>query len=117
MMIGAAFLFASMGVAVKLAAAWYASSEIVMYRGVIGMTLMGLLMWRRGEGLSIWVVPSAAISASDPADTSWRFVLPADADVLLILTAVCDAAAAPVPWFASVQLNVTDPPAVTGFGE
>ncbi|MEY2654832.1 MAG: hypothetical protein RLZZ524_1860 [Pseudomonadota bacterium] len=47
MMIGAAFLFASMGVAVKLAAAWYASSEIVMYRGVIGMTLMGLLMWRQ----------------------------------------------------------------------
>jgi drug/metabolite transporter (DMT)-like permease len=47
MMIGAAFLFASMGVAVKVASAWYASSEIVMYRGVIGMTLMGLLMHRQ----------------------------------------------------------------------
>lgn len=47
MMIGAAFLFASMGVAVKIASAWYASTEIVMYRGVIGMTLMGLLMHRQ----------------------------------------------------------------------
>jgi len=28
---------------------------------------------RRGEGLSIWVVPSAAISASDPADRDSLF--------------------------------------------
>jgi ring-1,2-phenylacetyl-CoA epoxidase subunit PaaB len=28
---------------------------------------------RRGEGLSIWVVPSAAISASDPADRDMLF--------------------------------------------
>jgi ring-1,2-phenylacetyl-CoA epoxidase subunit PaaB len=28
---------------------------------------------RRGEGLSIWVVPSAAISASDPADRDALF--------------------------------------------
>ncbi len=28
---------------------------------------------RRGEGLSIWVVPSAAIAASDPADQSMLF--------------------------------------------
>jgi ring-1,2-phenylacetyl-CoA epoxidase subunit PaaB len=28
---------------------------------------------RRGEGLSIWVVPSAAITASDPADRGELF--------------------------------------------
>jgi ring-1,2-phenylacetyl-CoA epoxidase subunit PaaB len=28
---------------------------------------------RRGEGLSIWVVPSAAITASDPADKEELF--------------------------------------------
>jgi ring-1,2-phenylacetyl-CoA epoxidase subunit PaaB len=28
---------------------------------------------RRGEGLSIWVVPSAAITASDPADKDELF--------------------------------------------
>jgi ring-1,2-phenylacetyl-CoA epoxidase subunit PaaB len=28
---------------------------------------------RRGEGLSIWVVPSAAITASDPADKDIMF--------------------------------------------
>jgi ring-1,2-phenylacetyl-CoA epoxidase subunit PaaB len=28
---------------------------------------------RRGEGLSIWVVPSAAITASDPAEQDMMF--------------------------------------------
>jgi ring-1,2-phenylacetyl-CoA epoxidase subunit PaaB len=28
---------------------------------------------RRGEGLSIWVVPSTAITASDPADKAMMF--------------------------------------------
>jgi ring-1,2-phenylacetyl-CoA epoxidase subunit PaaB len=28
---------------------------------------------RRGEGLSLWVVPSAAITASDPADKEMLF--------------------------------------------
>jgi ring-1,2-phenylacetyl-CoA epoxidase subunit PaaB len=32
---------------------------------------------RRGEGLSIWVVPSSAITASDPADKDMLFE-PAD---------------------------------------
>ena len=31
------------------------------------------LYTRRGEGVSIWVVPSASISASDPADSSALF--------------------------------------------
>ena len=33
---------------------------------------------RRGEGLSIWVVPSAAIVASDPADKASLFEPAAD---------------------------------------
>lgn len=33
---------------------------------------------RRGEGLSIWVVPSAAITASDPADKDSLFAPTAD---------------------------------------
>lgn len=28
---------------------------------------------RRGEGMSLWVVPSAAITASDPADKAMMF--------------------------------------------
>ena len=35
---------------------------------------------RRGEGLSIWVVPSAAITASDPADAG-PFFEPAEGKV------------------------------------
>ena len=35
---------------------------------------------RRGEGLSVWVVPSAAITASDPADKEMMFA-PAESKV------------------------------------
>jgi len=31
------------------------------------------LYTRRGEGLSLWVVPSSAITASDPADRAMMF--------------------------------------------
>ncbi len=31
------------------------------------------LYTRRGEGLSVWIVPSAAIVASDPADKAMMF--------------------------------------------
>jgi ring-1,2-phenylacetyl-CoA epoxidase subunit PaaB len=33
---------------------------------------------RRGEGLSVWVVPSAAITASDPSDKDSLFAPTAD---------------------------------------
>lgn len=36
------------------------------------------LYTRRGEGVSIWVVPSAAITASDPADKDSLFEPTAD---------------------------------------
>lgn len=51
MMVCAAFLFATMGVCVKLAGAWYGTGEIVMYRGLIGLLLMGALS--RWQGVSL----------------------------------------------------------------
>ena len=39
-MLFASFMFAIMGVCVKLASDMYSTSEIVMYRGIIGMTVM-----------------------------------------------------------------------------
>ncbi|MFT7721824.1 MAG: DMT family transporter [Roseateles sp.] len=47
----ATLLFASMGVCVKLASDLYAASEIVMYRGLVGMVLMAILTKQRGLSL------------------------------------------------------------------
>ena len=45
----ASFLFATMGVCVKLASAEYASGEIVFYRGLTGAAMMlALARWKRG---------------------------------------------------------------------
>ncbi|HEX7439461.1 MAG TPA: DMT family transporter [Caldimonas sp.] len=46
----ASFLFATMGVCVKLASAQYAAGEIVFYRGLTGALMMlALARWRRGS--------------------------------------------------------------------
>lgn len=45
------FLFASMGVTVKLASTHYGTGEIVFYRGLVGATLMAVLARHRGIGL------------------------------------------------------------------
>ncbi|WP_427915381.1 DMT family transporter [Ramlibacter sp. MMS24-I3-19] len=50
-MILAAFSFASMAVCVKIAAAWFNSSELVFWRGVLGMVFMWLLARHQGVGL------------------------------------------------------------------
>lgn len=42
-MVLAAFLFASMGVCVKLASSFFNSAELVCYRGLIGMAILWLL--------------------------------------------------------------------------
>ena len=42
-MVLAAFLFASMGVCVKIASAYFNSAELVVYRGLIGMVILALL--------------------------------------------------------------------------
>ncbi len=45
----ASFLFATMGVCVKLAAAEYPTGEIVFYRSLTGVVLMlALARWQRG---------------------------------------------------------------------
>lgn len=45
------FLFASMGVTVKLASTHYGTGEIVFYRGLVGATMVALLARHRGIGL------------------------------------------------------------------
>lgn len=51
LMIVASFLFATMGVAVKLASAHYSAGEIVMYRGMVGVVAIALLARSRGTSL------------------------------------------------------------------
>ncbi|MCU0967386.1 MAG: DMT family transporter [Rubrivivax sp.] len=49
LMAGASLLFATMGVAVKLASAHYAAGEIVFYRGLVGVALIAAwVRWRGG---------------------------------------------------------------------
>ncbi len=48
LMLGATLLFALMGLCVKLASSYYSATEIVMYRGVVGVLLILVLArWRR----------------------------------------------------------------------
>lgn len=51
LMVLATFLFATMGVCVKLASEFYAASEIVMYRGLVGTVMMALISHRQGVSL------------------------------------------------------------------
>ncbi|MDM0045468.1 DMT family transporter [Variovorax dokdonensis] len=60
-MILAAFLFASMGVCVKIASNWFTMTELVFWRGVIGMIFLALLARRQGvrlgtqyPGMHVW---------------------------------------------------------------
>jgi S-adenosylmethionine uptake transporter len=50
-MLAAAFFFASMGVCVKLASAYFHSFELVFYRGIVGIVFMGL--WAHTSGVSL----------------------------------------------------------------
>jgi S-adenosylmethionine uptake transporter len=45
---GASFLFAVMGLCVKLASAQYGAGEIVLYRALVGLATMGVLLRLRG---------------------------------------------------------------------
>lgn len=51
LMVLASLLFATMGVCVKYASAYYSSGEIVFYRGLVGALMIALLAWRRGGSL------------------------------------------------------------------
>ncbi|HEY2561586.1 MAG TPA: DMT family transporter [Caldimonas sp.] len=60
----ASFLFATMGVCVKLASAQYSAGEIVLYRGLTGVLMMiGLARWQRGS-----------VATRVPAMHFWRSV-------------------------------------------
>jgi len=50
-MVLGALLFASMGVCVKIASAWFSSAELVLYRGLIGVVFLWALA--RGQGISL----------------------------------------------------------------
>ena len=61
-MVLATFLFATMGVCVKLASAEYDPGEIIFYRGLIGAVSIAWLARSRGVSLATWV----------PATHFWR---------------------------------------------
>ncbi len=50
-MVLAAFVFASMGVCIKIASAYFNSAELVFYRGLIGMAFLAVLA--RSQGVSL----------------------------------------------------------------
>jgi drug/metabolite transporter (DMT)-like permease len=50
-MLVASFMFAIMGVCVKLASSTYSTSEIVMYRGLVGVVLLAVLVLTQGGSL------------------------------------------------------------------
>lgn len=49
-MLFASFMFSIMGVCIKLAAEWYTTSEVVMFRGLVGVVSMGALIAMHGGG-------------------------------------------------------------------
>jgi S-adenosylmethionine uptake transporter len=51
LMVGASLLFATMSVCVKLASVWYSSSELVMYRSLVGMVFIAVLCRVQGQSL------------------------------------------------------------------
>ncbi len=51
-MVLGAFMFASMAVCVKIASAWFNAAEMVFYRGLIGMTLLGVIAARQRVSLA-----------------------------------------------------------------
>jgi drug/metabolite transporter (DMT)-like permease len=62
LMIAASFLFATMGVCVKLASHQYSAGEMVFYRGLTGVVLVGV--WARWQG--------ATLRTKLPAMHAWR---------------------------------------------
>lgn len=51
-MVLGALIFATMGVCVKVASAWFSSAELVFYRGLIGVVFLWAFAWSRGVPLA-----------------------------------------------------------------
>ena len=64
-MLSATFLFSVMGACVKLASSTYSISEIVMYRGLIGVIMLSVLVIQRGGSLR----------TAFPFEHAWRGVV------------------------------------------
>lgn len=71
-MVASALFFATMGVCVKIASAWFTSGELVFWRGVIGMVFIAVLAHRqkvplatRYPGMHAWrsVIGTASLGA------------------------------------------------------
>ena len=83
-MVLASLMFATMGVCVKFASESYSAGEIVMYRGAVGVLLLGALsrargtslattvpamhFWRNASGVTALVLWFYAIGGLRPAD-------------------------------------------------
>jgi S-adenosylmethionine uptake transporter len=61
-MVAGSFFFATMAVCVKYASEWFTASELVFYRGLLGMLFMWLLA--RGQGVTV--------ATAYPAMHAWR---------------------------------------------
>jgi S-adenosylmethionine uptake transporter len=61
-MVAGSFFFATMAVCVKYASAWFTASELIFYRGLLGMLFMWLLA--RGQGVTV--------ATAYPAMHAWR---------------------------------------------
>ena len=64
-MVLAALIFATMGVCVKIASAWFTSAELVLYRGLIGMLFLWALARQRG----------VTLATSYPGMHAWRSLI------------------------------------------
>ena len=64
-MLFASFMFAIMGVCVKLASEIFSTSEIVLYRGLIGVAIMYCVLRRHGD----------SFRTSMPGQHLWRGVV------------------------------------------
>src|SRR5690606_20986896 len=64
-MVLAAFLFASMGVCVKIASAHFSSAELVCYRGIIGM----FLLWQLARAQQV------TLATRYPGMHAWRSLI------------------------------------------
>lgn len=64
-MLAASFFFSSMAVCIKIASQWFGAAELVFWRGLIGMALMGL--WARSRGVSL--------ATRHPGMHAWRSLI------------------------------------------
>ena len=65
-MVLASFLFATMGVGVKIASESFTTTELVFYRGIVSMIFMGVVM--RANGISVRTPVVCLLYTSDAAD-------------------------------------------------